>query len=163
MEIKKAFTNHFRFIIYAKARRFIRRSIFKYLAAVIMLSYARYLLDRTINPVDIAAEGVVGFILLCVIVALILIVAAMVQSKKKILIEVTFTENELTVTDSGITSTRNWDWILAAEESLNVFELLIKKRPFFGLYLPKSKLSESECQAFRNWLILHNKLKKRIN
>ncbi len=147
----------------AKVRRFMRRSIFQYFIATFMFSYGRYLLDTTIKPVDIIFEGVTGFILLCVIVILIQMVVAKVQSKKSTSLEVTFTENELTVTNSDKTSIHNWDWILSAEESLKAFALLIKRKPFFELYLPKSKLNENEYQAFRKWLIIHNKLSKKTN
>ncbi len=161
MVITKSFTNNFRYLIQAKARRFMRRSIFQYFTAVLLFSYGRYLLDTTIKPVDILFEGVLGFISLCVIIMLILVVAAKVQSKKHISLEVTFTENELTITSLGKTNTRSWDWILSAEESLKVIALLIKRKPFFELYLPKSMLNENEYQTFRNWLIIHNKLTKR--
>ncbi|MCP3924575.1 MAG: hypothetical protein GY714_18530 [Desulfobacterales bacterium] len=59
---------------------------------------------------------------------------------------------------SDKTATHSWDWILSAEESQVYISLLIRKRPFYELYLSKSKLNEVEYQTLRDWLIRHDKL-----
>ncbi len=166
MVITKIFTNSFQSILLAKIRRFLRRSIFRYILAAVMISYGRYLL-ATINSdqlgsvplsaVDIVIEGGVGFILLCLFVIILMVVAAKFQSNRKQEYTITFKCDELIVTQDGSTTHHDWDWIISAEYSLGILALLNKNHPGLEVFLPKSSLTEAEFETLQGWLGVHGK------
>lgn len=167
MVISKTFTNSFHSIFLAKMRGFWRRSIFRYLLAAVMLSYSRYLLislnsdslgSERLSTADIILEGFIGFILLSSIVILLMIVAAKIQSKRLQPITITFKEDELVITRKGETVQHDWDWIISAENTRDLFTFLIEQRPRYEVFLAKSKLTGAELEKIQSWLISHGKL-----
>lgn len=158
MEITKTFANTFSDMMRAKIRLFLRRSVFRYAIAVALITYGLHGRDASIEPLSVVFKGLTYFMALCAGVLMLQVVAATVQSRRIAPRTVTFTESEVIVNHNGETVTRNWDWIIAAEDSQTVIALLVQKMPRLELYLPKTKLDQNEYNILRSWLVAHGKL-----
>ena len=158
MEITKTFSNTFSDMMRAKFRWFLRRSVFRYAIAVGLITYGLHGRTTALEPLTVAGKGLTYFIALCAGVLMLQVVAAAVQSRRIAPRIVTFTENELIVNYKGESITRDWDWIIAAEDSPKVIALLVRKMPRLELYLPKTKLNGNEYNILCGWLVLHGKL-----
>ncbi len=158
MEITKTFANTFSDMMRAKLRRFLRRSVFRYAIAVVLITYGLHGRDTALEPISVAWKGLTYFIALCAGVLMLHVVAATIQSRRIAPRTVTFKDNELIIKHKGETVTRDWDWIIAAEDSPKVIALLVRKLPRLELYLPKTKLDRNEYNILRNWLVSHGKL-----
>ena len=158
MEITKTFRNTFRYMMRAKVRWFLRRSVFRYAMAIALITCGLHGRDPSIAPMDMAWKGLTYFAALCAAVLMLNVISAAVQSRRLDRRTVTFTENDLMVNHNGEIVMRDWDWILSAEESPTVISLLIQEFPRFELYLPKTELEDDEYDVLRDWLVSHGKL-----
>jgi hypothetical protein len=163
MEITKTFSNTFGDMMRAKIRWFLRRSVLRYAVAVALITYGLHGRDTSLGPFVLVFKASTYFIALCAGVLVLHVVAAAIQSRRFVPRTVTFTENEVIVKHRGEIVTRNWDWIIAAEDSQRVIALLVHKMPRLELYLPKAKLDQNEYKVLRGWLVAHGKLSPKAN
>ena len=158
MEITKTFGNTFSDMMRAKVRWFLRRSVLRYAIAVALITYGLHGRDTSMEPLAVVLKGLAYFIALLAVVLVLHVVAAAIQSRRMTPRIVTFSEDAVVVNHKGESITRDWDWIIAAEESPTVIALLVQKMPRLELYLPKTKLNENEYHVLRGWLVSHGKL-----
>ncbi len=163
MEITKTFVNKFRFVMRAKVRWFLRRSIFRYATAVALMTYGIHGHKTSIEPMDMAWKGLRYFAALCAAVLTLHIIAAAVQSRRVDQRTVTFTEDDVIVDHNGEIVRQDWDWILSAEDSPRMISFLVQESPRLELYLPKTELEDDEYDALRGWLVSHGKLDAKNN
>lgn len=163
MEITKTFANTFGDMMRAKLRWFVRRSLYRYAIAVVLITYGLHGSNPNLTTTDKLARGLAYFVAICLAVLLLHVVMALSQSRKITPRTITFTEQSLVVNHKGETATRGWNWISSAGESPTLISLLVQKMPRLELYLPKAKLTENEYTVLRGWLSSHGKLPPRVN
>jgi hypothetical protein len=158
MEITKTFVNTFDHMMRAKLRWFFRRSLRRYAIAVALITYALHADDPALTTMGIVTRGFAYFLALCVGVLGLHVVLAYLQSRKVAQRTITFTEQNLIVDHKGQSSTRDWDWIISADESTTLISLLVRRMPRLELYMPKTKLDDNEYAVLHGWLVSHGKL-----
>jgi hypothetical protein len=158
MEIRKTFANSFHDMMRAKWRWFLRRSILRYAIAIALITYGLHGTDANLTSAEVVTRGVLYFVILCVAVMMIHVVAAWIQSRRVTPRTVTFTEQDVVVEYKGKSVSRGWDWIVSAHESPALISLLVQKSPRLELYLRRTELDEHEYSTIRSWLTSHGKL-----
>jgi hypothetical protein len=161
MEITKTFANALPFVIRAKLRGFLRRSIFRYAIAAAILAYALNISSiKSIASIEFLKIWGIYLLGICAFVLILLLVSAVIQSRQLVPQQVTFIEDAIIVSQGGQTETKEWDWIIAAQETVDSLVFLIQKRPRLELFIGKKQLNDDEYQVLLTWLVEHGKLKK---
>lgn len=158
MEIRKTFANSFHDMMRAKWRWFLRRSLLRYALAIALITYGLHGTDANLTSAEVVTRGFLYFVILCVAVMMVHVVAAWMQSRRITPRTVIFTEQDVVVEYQGETVSRGWDWIISADESPSVISLLVQRSPRLELYLPRTKLDEHEYTVLHGWLVSHSKL-----
>ena len=158
MEITQTFGSTFSYMLRAKMRNFARRSWYRYAAGIALVTYGIHRADPSLSNFDKLSHGVLYFALLCIFVFLVYCVYAAVQSRRFPVRTVTFTDTTITVVQDGNATTRDWDWVISADESSTIISMLIHQSPRTEGYLPKHKIGETDFHTFRNWLVSNGKL-----
>lgn len=159
MVITKIFVNTLHYVLRAKMRVFVRRSVFRYAIASAVIAYTVHFLSiRSIVIIEFAKIWVVYFIGISAVALVLILISAITQSRRLIPRQVTFKEEGIIVSQGGATEIRTWDWIISAEENSDFFAFLLQKRPRLEIFLSKDNLEDHESQFLRDWLIKHEKL-----
>ena len=166
MVITKSFDHTFYFNLRVKLRRVLRHSVKRYFLAAVMITFARCSFD-SIPPSStlwyaIVLDGLVVFSLLMGCILLILTLAAYLQTRRALRLDIAFSERELVVTEvadghAEEPVTQGWDWIASADNARNMLYLTLDQSRL-SLCLPKSELSEEEYQLLHGWLLAQGKL-----
>jgi hypothetical protein len=148
--ITKRLSSNQQSILLAKVQNFIKRSLFKYLIASVLLA--------------MGAPSLLGgfvwtllgtFVACCLLSFLAMYLSSKSQSAKNNFdANVTFEESEITIEhlNGSLLEKRKWDWIINYEENKYGFFLTIQKQPRVYLILAKTKLTKNEENAFRSLL-----------
>jgi len=159
VEITKAFVNSLRYVLRAKMRQFLRRSVFAYALAAALIAYGLNSPSiKSIASFEFLKIWITYSLGICAVALMLILISALVQSRRIVPHHVTFKEEAIIVTYRGETQTRTWDWIIAAEETSDFFAFVIRKRPRLELFLGKKCLDSDEHQSLRTWLVQHGKL-----
>ena len=158
MEITKTFGHTFRDMMLAKLRAFRHRSVYRYALGVALITVAAHGSDPTLTASDKFTRGLIYFTLLCLGVFLLYAISASIQSRSIRPRTVTFTNDTLVVNQNGESANHDWDWIISADETTTMLSLLVQTMPRLELYLPRHKLSDTEYDMLRGWLVSHGKL-----
>jgi hypothetical protein len=158
MEIRKTFANSFHDMMRAKWRWFLRRSLLRYALAIALITYGLHGTDANLTSAEVVTRGFLYFVILCVAVMMVHVVAAWMQSRRITPRTVIFTEQDVVVEYQGESVSRGWDWIISADESPSVISLLVQRSPRLELYLSRTKLDEHEYTVLHGWLASHRKL-----
>ena len=159
MEITKTFTNALPFVIRAKMRGFFRRSVYRYIFAAWLVTYA-FSFQSLKSVVSIEFLKVWSFysVVICGLAIIIILISAAIQSRRLDPRQITFREDAITITDASAVKTNTWGWVIHAEELDDCFALLIQKSPRHELFISKKSLGEGEYKQLRAWLAKHDKL-----
>jgi hypothetical protein len=148
--ITKRLSSNQQSILLAKVQNFIKRSVFKYFIASILLAIG---LPSLFGGFVWTLLGT--FATACLLSFLAMYLSSKSQSNKNIFdANVTFGESEITIEhlNKSLSEKRNWDWIINSEENKYGFFLTIQKQPRVYLILAKIKLTENEENEFRSLL-----------
>lgn len=162
MEVTKTFANTLHYVILAKVRWFLRRSLYRYAISTAAIAYGLHWLHVGHAP-SIASLPFLKlwgeFFTLVLAAGFVLqALAVSIQSARHIPRHITFREDEIVVVHRGLTQATDWNWIGSAEESSNLLVLSVRKFPRLELFLPKTKLTADELSFLREQLVAHNKL-----
>jgi len=158
MEVTKTFARTFRDLMRAKLRSFARCSFYRYAVGVAIITVSVHGSDPALTSAAKLTRGLIYFAALCLCVVLLYVISATIQSRRITPRMITFTKERLVVAYKGNSTDHDWNWIISASESSTAISLLVQKIPRLELYLPKTKLNESEYDNLRGWLVTHGKL-----
>jgi hypothetical protein len=159
VEITKTFVNALPYVFRAKIRAFFRRSVFRYAFATALIAYAlNFPSIKSIVSIEFVKIWAIYFLGICAIALILLLISAVVQSRRLVPRQVTFKEEAIIVSHGGETETKTWDWIIAAEESADFFAFMVQRHPRLELFISKKQLDSDEYQFLRAWLVEHGKL-----
>ena len=159
MEITKTFVNALPYVLRAKIRAFFRRSVFRYAIATALIAYAiNFSSIKSIAGIEFLKIWMIYLLGICAVALILILISAVVQSRRLVPRQVTFKEEAIIVTHRGETETKTWDWIIAAEETVDFFAFIVQKIPRLELFLRKKQLDDDEYQSLRAWLVEHGKL-----
>ena len=159
MEITKTFVNSLPNVLRAKLRGFLRRSIFRYAFASALIAYALHIPNiKSIASVEFLKIWFIYFFGICSFALTLILISAIVQSRRLTPRQVTFKEGAIIVSQGDKTETKTWDWIITAEELFGTIAFMVQKRPRVELFIRKKQLDDYEYKILRAWLAEHGKL-----
>lgn len=161
-KITKKFEFSFRSIWLAKLRHFMRRSLWRYLLAALLLTFGRAVFG---NYRLMSLETLRLWVCLtagCVILGFgVILISVMSQTKRfrNRNVQITFSENEVLIVQSEVgkeirKEIYSWDQIEKVEDTLRYIMLAFKKCPWFYLVIQKQRLTKAEIDLLIQWLRL---------
>lgn len=149
-EINKRIKSRKDYILIAKIRNFLKRSIFNYLIASLLIAVAKPSLFG-----NFTYTACFIFTVLCLLSLILIVISSSIQAKRmQFDADITFTTSEIIIThkNKDLIEKKNWDWILNAEENKHSFYLLIQKNPRLELILHKRNFNREEIAALQEWI-----------
>lgn len=145
--VTKRITINYNSVLKAKIYFFFRRSLWRYLFAILVIAYI-----FPLNPPGFLLSGLIYFFGFAIVVLAPLYHFSSVMMAKKIDFDadVTFSEAHITVVhrNKQATEIKEWTWISNIDITSNNVWLVTKEAPRFLISLNKNKLSESELLFF---------------
>lgn len=154
--VTKRITINYNSVLKAKLYFFFKRSLWRYLFAILIIAYI-----FPLNPPGFLLSGLIYFSLFAVVILVPLYHFSSVTLAKKIDFdaEVTFSEANIVVVHKNkqSTETKDWTWIRNIDITANNVWLVTNESPRFLISLSKNKLSESE------WLFFEEMKRKKLS
>ena len=145
--------NAFPFVLRAKLRWFVRRSLLLYAVASVGIAMGVEVLAGDGLVLEAVLDRWLQVYVIVFVAALLThVVMAKVQSARLVPRQVSFREDEIVVTRAGTTERLGWDWILAAGESRRLFVFRVRNPSVLELFLAKDALTDEEADCLRGWL-----------
>lgn len=145
--VTKRITIDYNSVLKAKIYFFFKRSIWRYLPAMLIVAYI-----FPLNPPGFLLSGLIYFFVFTIVILVPLYHFSSVMMAKKIDFDadVTFSEAHIVVAHKNkpSTETKEWTWIRNIDITANNVWLVTNEAPRFLISLPKNKLSESELLFF---------------
>lgn len=160
--ITKTFSHTPSYIMLSKARNFLKRSLWRYIFAALLvtvgiqLSSQEGLFTRTTLYYFL---GIMFTLLLLSILLMFVSSFILARKMKSKNMTVSFSQNEIAIKheNTGVEEIKGWNWILSSEETTRFYFLAIDRAPRYELVLPKSKLTDEEKELFSKWLAVNRK------
>jgi hypothetical protein len=164
-QITRTFSHTPSSIMLGKARHFLKRSLWRYIFAALLvtagiqLSQQRDLFTGTTLYYFLGVTFTLLLLSLLVMFVSTLILAQTMKSKN---MAVSFSQDEITIRyeNTGVEETKNWNWILSSEETKRFYFFDVSLAPRYGLVLSKSKFTDEEKELFNKWLVVNGKAVK---
>lgn len=147
--LTKRITIDYNSVLKAKIYFFFKRSIWRYLLAILVVAYI-----FPLNPPGFLLSGLIYFFAFIIVILVPLYHFSSVMLAKKIDFDadVTFSEANIVIAHKNkqSTETKDWSWIRSIDITANNVWLVTNEVPRFLISLSKNKLSESEWLFFED-------------
>ncbi len=144
--VTRRLVSNFDNVLRAKAYFFVKKSVWRYLIAAVILGYV-----QPIRAMDIIPSAVLYFLGILLIVLPLLYFSAKKQGKSiNFDAEVTFDNDQITIQhlNKDLTETKDWSWVKEIECRKNRIWLIVNQKAPFGITLTKDRLSAEEIAFF---------------
>jgi hypothetical protein len=161
-QITKSFKYTVNTILHAKFRNFLKRSLWKYMIASLLLALGSSSLNEA-RDLSTLNQFLIIFSCLIALSVVLMVISSYIlyMKKKKDDMEITFKEGEVKVFwySNGVKEIKSWNWIKSVEESNGLYYLDLDVMPRNVIMLAKQRLTSEENDTLHIWFTSKGKLK----